>query len=86
MKLTKKYLYGTILSLSLGVGMSGHVMNVAADSNSAVTSQTNGTSAIQSSSPEKSGTIEGVRYTIKDGELTIYDGTIRDKHDNYTFP
>lgn len=86
MKLTKKYLYGTILSLSLGVGMSGHVMNVAADSNSAVTSQTNGTSAIQSSSPEKSGTIEGVRYTIKDGELTIYDGTIRDTHDNYTFP
>lgn len=66
--------------------MSGHVMNVAADSNSAVTSQTNGTSAIQASSPEKSGTIEGVHYTIKDGELTIYDGTIRDTHDNYTFP
>ncbi len=40
MKLAKKYLYSTILGLSLGLGMSTNVVKAAPSSNSAVASPT----------------------------------------------
>ncbi len=77
MKLAKKYLYSTILGLSLGVGMSTNVVKAAPSSNSAVVSPTSDPSQDEQANPDLSGKVEDVSYTVKDDQLTLYGGTIK---------
>ncbi|MCT2899645.1 BspA family leucine-rich repeat surface protein [Lentilactobacillus buchneri] len=86
MKLAKKYLYSTILGLSLGVGMSTNVVKAAPSSNSAVVSPTSDPSKDEQANPDLSGKVEDVSYTVKDDQLTLYGGTIKKIHENFSLP
>lgn len=86
MKLAKKYLYSTILGLSLGVGMSTNVVKAAPSSNSAVVSPTSDPSQDEQANPDLSGKVEDVSYTVKDDQLTLYGGTIKKIHENFSLP